>query len=154
MQTDDKRSDARQRLDLRVEVLPLDGRHAPFWSRARDFSMQGIFVNSTRLPEIDALLVLKVYPQTAAPPSSSRRRWCTAWPGAASAAASSTWGPSPPPASAASRRRFSSIQPFYPTTRKKLQATAYQRRRSLAQSLPRQTEPTKRGRSDGAVLQS
>lgn len=67
MQIEDKRSDARQRLDLRVEVLPLDGRRPAFWSRARDFSMQGIFVNSTRLPEIDALLVLKVHPADGGP---------------------------------------------------------------------------------------
>ena len=67
MQIDDKRTDPRQRLDLKVEVLPLDGRRPSFWSKARDFSMQGIFVNSTRLPEIDALLVLRVFPADGGP---------------------------------------------------------------------------------------
>ena len=64
----EQRSDPRLRLDVQVEVLPLDGRLSSFSSQARDFSMQGIFLDSTRLPEIDTLLLLIIHPSDGGPP--------------------------------------------------------------------------------------
>jgi hypothetical protein len=64
----DQRSVQRRDLCAQVEVLPLDGRRPSFWARARDVSSKGIFIDSTRSPGLDTLVVLKIHIGRREPP--------------------------------------------------------------------------------------